>query len=660
VYALCLGLFILNAWICHELFTAEFLHNLISNEGAFAALGRFFREHRAGYEWFPWFNGGMPIEFAYQPLLPALSALTGALTGWSDVRALHAVVAVAYCLAPVTLFLFAWDYSESIAVSLTAASALSVASPAAMLLPVLLETGPWGDLRLYNIVHYGEGSHNLGAALLPLALLFLRRGIVRGGGLNLVAAAALCGITVLASPFGAVDIVLGSVSIVLAEGRGVRTVLLTGLASWCWISPWLPPSLINAMKGGAWSVAGSFEPDIRTGAAVAAILAVLALVWFGTRRFRRPMDRFTCLFAVWICAIPLGFFWLGWSIVPMSGRYQIELEMAICLLFGIVAANGLSRAGPRMRTAALIVLVLAGVRQANVYRHFARGLIDPPIGSLDIRQTIEYRVTEWIDRNLPGQRTMVAGDTEYLFSVFSNNPQFSAGHEPTSPNPVQRMAVAAIYAGGAYGDRGAQDAVLWLKVFGNQAVYVPGPASRDNYRVYANARMFEGILPVLWHEEDDTIYAVPQRSPLLAHVIPRAAVVARRPRDGLDIEPVRAYAASLDDPSLPLADLAWTNPSHGVIHARMDREQVLSIQITYNRGWRARVRDRVNEREVPVWSDKLGLIVIEPGCDGDCTVDLSFGATPEAWICRMLSALATVAGIALLVRYFRPHFRKAR
>jgi hypothetical protein len=123
----------------------------------------------------------------------------------------------------------------------------------------------------------------------------------------------------------------------------------------------------------------------------------------------------------------------------------------------------------------------------------------------------------------------------------------------------------------------------------------------------------------------------------LAHVIPRAAVVARQPRDGSDVEPMRACAAALDDPNLAPADLTWKDPSHGVIHAVMECEQLLSIQVTYSRGWKAHVRDR----EVPVLSDKLGLIVVEPGCDGDCKIDLSFGATPEMWICRISSATAT-------------------
>jgi hypothetical protein len=284
----------------------------------------------------------------------------------------------------------------------------------------------------------------------------------------------------------------------------------------------------------------------------------------------------------------------------------------------------------------LIFLVLACVRQANVYRHFALGLIEPPFGPLDIRQTVEYKVAEWVGRNLPGQRTMVAGNAEYLFNLFSNNPQFSGGSEVTAPNPMQQRAVYAIYAG-------VPDATLWLKVFGNQAVYVPGPSSPD-YHVYDDPHMFEDILPVLWREEDATIYGVPQRSRSLAHVIPHAAVVGRQPRDGSDIEPLRAYAAALDDPGLPQADLMWTDPSHGAVRARMDHKQVLSIQITYNPGWKARVRGR----DVRVSSDKLGLLVIEPNCDGDCQIDLSFGATLEVWICRILSAMATLAAILLV------------
>ena len=145
----------------------------------------------------------------------------------------------------------------------------------------------------------------------------------------------------------------------------------------------------------------------------------------------------------------------------------------------------------------------------------------------------------------------------------------SSGHEPTAPNWMQRVAVFTIYTGMNAGDRDAEYSVFWLKAFGNQAIYVPGPASREFYHPIAHPRKFDGILPVLWHDEDDTIFGVPQRSRSFAHVIPRGAVVSIQPVHGLDIGPARAYVDALDDATLPLADLTWLSPSRAVIQTSM-------------------------------------------------------------------------------------------
>jgi hypothetical protein len=193
--------------------------------------------------------------------------------------------------------------------------------------------------------------------------------------------------------------------------------------------------------------------------------------------------------------------------------------------------------------------------------------------------------------------------------------------------------------------------VFWLKAFGNLAVTVPGEKSREFYHPIVHPHKFDGVLPVLWHDEDDTIFGVPQRSHSLAHVVPKGAIATRVPIHGLDIDPVRAYVAALDDATLPLADLTWTSPSHGTIQTAMRPGQVLSVQVSYVPGWRAKVQGR----EIPVGKDAIGLMVIEPGCDGPCEVDLAFGPSAEAWICRALSALVSLAlGLLVLVPLFKP------
>jgi len=251
-----------------------------------------------------------------------------------------------------------------------------------------------------------------------------------------------------------------------------------------------------------------------------------------------------------------------------------------------------------------------------------------------------------MDRSFPGQRTLISGDPEYLYNVFSNNPQMIGGHEPTAPNWEQLVAVYTIYTGTGAGEHDAEYSLLWLKAFGNQAVYVPGDKSRENYHGVAHPHKFDGLLPVLWHEEDDTIFGVPQRTRSMAHVIPAGAIVARAPVDGLDVGPIRPYVAALDDSALPIADMQWDGTSRAVLHAPMKRGQVLSVQVNYAPGWRATMEGR----EVPVRKDGIGLLVLDPGCEGPCEVHLDFDATPEAWFCRVLCGLVTVALTALAVR----------
>jgi hypothetical protein len=126
--------------------------------------------------------------------------------------------------------------------------------------------------------------------------------------------------------------------------------------------------------------------------------------------------------------------------------------------------------------------------------------------------------------------------------------------------------------------------------------------------------------------------------------VPKEAIATRKPVNGLDLEPARAYVAALDDPTSPPATLVWRSPSKASIHAPLKPGQVLSLQVSYAPGWHA--ADKTGP--VPVHADALGLIVLEPRCEGDCEVNLAFGVSAEAWVCRVLSALVTLSLLALL------------
>jgi hypothetical protein len=204
--------------------------------------------------------------------------------------------------------------------------------------------------------------------------------------------------------------------------------------------------------------------------------------------------------------------------------------------------------------------------------------------------------------------------------------------------------VYAIYSGENAGEHDAQNAITWLKAFGNHAVTVPGPNSREVYKPYRNPRKFEGVLPVLWHAEDDTIYRIPQRSTSLAHVIPSAASIHEAPVSGLDLQKVAEFVAALEDPGLPLAEMKWLGSGKAHISAPIQPGEVVAVQVTYDRGWTA----VANGQSAPIARDGIGLMVLHPDCRGLCEIDLSFEAGIERKLCWLASLMVTIGTLSAI------------
>jgi uncharacterized membrane protein YfhO len=78
----------------------------------------------------------------------------------------------------------------------------------------------------------------------------------------------------------------------------------------------------------------------------------------------------------------------------------------------------------------------------------------------------------------------------------------------------------------------------------------------------------------------------------------------------------------------------------------MTRGQLLSVQVNYNPAWRA----DSGGRRLAVRKDGLGLMIIRTNCDGDCEVNLHYGATPETWFCRVMSALVSAVLVVMLLK----------
>jgi hypothetical protein len=138
------------------------------------------------------------------------------------------------------------------------------------------------------------------------------------------------------------------------------------------------------------------------------------------------------------------------------------------------------------------------------------------------------------------------------------------------------------------------------------------------------------------------LYAVPNRSPSLAHVVPPQAIVSRTPIHGLDVDGLEQYVKALDDTSLPLADLTWSNLHALQIRTVAQPDQAISVQITWHPGWHA----MVNGQKIPIARDGIGLMAIRPGCSGACTVDMYYDGGTELKITLLLS-LITLLGCGI-------------
>ena len=339
--------------------------------------------------------------------------------------------------------------------------------------------------------------------------------------------------------------------------------------------------------------------------------------------------------------------WLGVVaniyVVPQPHRYQIAMDMGLCccLVFGATALPW--RIGPAGRTAAITALSIVCVPAFRHDLRYAHSIIH----GIDITKTAAYRVSRWFDVNMRGERVMVSGSYSLLFNDFTDVPQLLGGHDQMLPNIVDRIANYTLYTGVQPAARDAAMCVTWLRALGANAIHVPGPQSAEFYKPYAHPRKFDGVLPVLWREADDTIYDVPARSRSLAHVVPADALVRHAPVNGLDTAEMERYVRALDDPELPEAPFTWSTRHSAAIRTTVAGGEAISVQISYAPGWRA----TANGKPQPLEPDGLGLISMRPVCEGACTIALEFGTSPEAGFAGAAS-LILMAGTVLWMVFF--------
>ncbi len=635
IAALSIAIFAINAFLCRELFTVEYLSTLGSIDPAFIALARYIREHPADRNWFPLWYGGIPFQNTYPPILPILTAVTSALWNVSPGLAYHAVTATMYCLGPVTLFWLLVRLSGRVAWSFYAAALYSIFSPSAFLVDLIARdtASPWTARRLQNLVIYGEGPHVSALALLPAALLALDSAMRKTTAARALVAALALAAVALTNWIGAYALALSILALFLAHaepgltGAWLKKALGIGLLAYSLAAPLVPPSTVAVVRRNSPHMEGYYPLGPKQ-ALYAGLICLAA--WLLHRRLSKrrlsPATRFSWFLLLITGTIVVLWDRFGMYVVPQPVRYHLELDMAICLVAAMAAGWLFARLPQRGRAWVAAALCLPMAAQWRAHRDSARLLIRPA----EMQDSVEYQAARWLEENRPGARLFAIGSVEYWLNVFARNPQLGGGFGPGVTNPQILNLRRGLWTTQGNGP----ESVLWLRAFGADAIFVGGPGGREYFKAFRDPAKFRGLLPELWRNGDDVIYGVPGTG-RPAHIVGPQDVVAQAPEGFQDLAGLRQYVAAIENPGMPLAALQWHGPDRvSILAAALEPHQLVALQLSYHHGWRA----SANGSPRPIRKDGLGLMVVEPRCSGDCQIELTYDGGLEMKLARLAPA----------------------
>lgn len=641
-------LILVNLAIAGKLFAVEYIAYNGSIEGTFIAIPRIMAKYPGQWQWWPFWNGGLPFEVAYLPFTHWLVAGFSLLTRIGAARSFHIVEAAVYVASAPAVFWMALHLSRRLGASLVAALAYSCVSGSALLVPLIAADsgGALNLRRLQALVFYGESPHTVALALLPVAVVCFSLALTTRQVKWQLLAGGVSACLILSNAFGMVILPMALVCWLIAFPlrpwwRAPLTVAAIGIVTWCWISPWLSPSMIRAIRANAVTTGGDFRYTERTWIALALVAAGFLLLWLAAHFSKASAHlRFFLLLGYLPTAIVLTWYFGKAAIIPQPTRYQLDMDMVLPIALVFLGASILDRIPRRVRLA-VAAAIIGGLGFQTVHAVlYARDLIRP----VEPTQLSEYQIAKWLDTHRPGERAFLAGSTTFLFNAFTDNPQLAGGHDQHTVNRFIPIVSFTIYSGMNAGDRDAQYSIFWLKAFGAHLISVPGPASTDTFKnAMVHPGKFDGVLPLLWRSEAGSIYEVPARSSSLAHVIPASAIVTRTPIHGLDIAPVEPYVAALEDPAFPPAAFRWKSMSEAEIDATLRPGQVIGVQVTYERGWEA----WANGKPQRVFGDAIGQTVIAPDCLGPSRIELRYTGRWEHRATRALSLAAMLVAIIL-------------
>lgn len=639
-----LALTALNLSISWRLLKIEYINQLASVDGFFIGIARYISTHWSDFSWFPLWHCGMPYQDTYVPLLHLVVAATASLAHVSAARVYHGVTGVVYALGPPALYWMAIRLGAPRGAAFLSALFYSLFSPSALLMPEMAKDlgGFWYGRRLQVMTVYGEGPHVAAMTLMPVVILALQNALVRRDSRATALAAISIALVFLTNIPGTMALGLAVFCWICAQPRdriaaawkiaAGAAVLAYGLACFG-----VPPSSMFRVGVNVGAMHRGFDHSLRYGPLPLALaLGAIAGVGYLLARTRLPLAvRYAILFCLLIAPMAATADVEVYELLPQAGRLHLDFEIGASLLLGCAAWAIYSRLPRWTWPASLAVLIGAIVLQYPHYRWRAK--FDTERANLEKRS--EYTTARWLDANMKGGRVYVTGSTAFWLNAFSSTPQLNGCCDQGQSLAVLNEVPYKVNSpeGGNTPETGA----TWLRALGVQAMVVSGIESTDEYKDIRVPQRFEGALPLLHRENGDSIYSVLPRGASLAHVVRPAELVPVRTPPKFEYPDIQRYAQATMDGARAPASFEWTGASRARVRAKLQAGEVISVQIASFPGWKA----TVGGRPIPVSADGMGFVVLQPGHEGECEVDLAWSGRGD----YLASAMVSLGALGIIV-----------
>jgi hypothetical protein len=643
-------IFLLAAILIWPLFKVKYTTFWHSIESTFIADGRFLKDHWPHPLWQPLWYCGTRFDYVYPPALRYGTAGLSKLFPILPVRAYHLYIAFFYCLGIAAVYLLVRVAAKSRGAAWLSAIATLLLSPSFLLMRQhRLNAWHLMPQRALVLAQWGEGPHISALALLPLALLCAFLALERWRPAMLALAALLAAWVVSTNFYGAAalaiffPILVWSVwvtygdNFVWLRAAGIAA-LAYGLTAFWLVPSYLQVTLRNmqyvSLPGNAWSL----------------WIALASAAVFGMITFRCARGRGELAWLIFVCGsatafalVVVGQYYFNFRLMGEAHRFIPELDLVLILLL-VECLRRLWEADPPRpllpfspslwsRLAALTIVVISFATSLGYVRH-AWGIA---LSAPDYRQRVEYRVPDWIAKNLPGARCFATGSIRFWYDAWSDLAQIHGGSDQGLMNGLVQPAYYFITS-----TPDASAAVLWMQALGVDAVIVPDQRSQEVYHDFADPHKFDGILPEIYNDhQGNIIYKIPRRYAGLARVVETRTFESFQPiRSVQELDRLRAYTGVVEHgPDAP-ASAQWDGTDAMVLHATLQPGQSILVQETFDPSWHA----YAGGRRLPVHPDPVGFMWIEAP-PGDQAIRLQFETPLE----NRVGMALTIASAGILL-----------